>query len=131
MSVPTFESIQFDVAGPVATVTFARPSALNAITVEMLSELEVALQRLDDDPSVRVVVLTGAGRAFSAGVDLKALGARRLDGGKVGDVLDLPARRVIDLIRATDRIVVAKVQRPLLHRRLGDRARLRHRRCGR
>ena len=56
-----------------------------------------------------MIVLTGEGRAFSAGVDLKALGDRRLVGGKVGDILDLPARRVIDLIHTTNRIVIAKV----------------------
>jgi enoyl-CoA hydratase len=109
MSLPTFESVRLDIAGSTATITLARPHALNAITVEMLSEVAAALERADSDPSVRVIVLTGEGRSFSAGVDLKALGDRRLSGGKVGDVLDLPARSIIDLIRTTERIVVAKV----------------------
>jgi enoyl-CoA hydratase len=105
----TFESIRLDIAGPLATVTLNRPHALNAITADMLTELATALELADGEPSVRVIVLTGEGRAFSAGVDLKALGDRRLVGGKVGDILDLPARRVIDLISTTNRIVIAKV----------------------
>jgi enoyl-CoA hydratase/carnithine racemase len=54
-------------------------------------------------------VLTGDGRAFSAGVDLKALGQRSLEGGAVGDVLDVPGRRVIELLTTMPKIVVARV----------------------
>lgn len=93
----------------VATITLDRPDALNAITPEMLGELGDALEAVATDSSVRVVVLTGAGRAFSAGVDLKALGDRSLEGGSVGDILDLPARRAIELLTTMPKIVVAKV----------------------
>ena len=95
-----FESIRVDMDPPVATITLDRPQALNAITARMLAELTAAFEWAGQEPSAVVVVLTGAGRAFSAGVDLKALGGRRLDGGKVGDVLDLPAR----LYRAAERL---------------------------
>lgn len=95
-------------AGPVATVTLHRPDALNAITPEMLGELAAAFEAVAATDAV-VVVLTGSGRAFSAGVDLKALGQRRLDGGKVGDLLDGPARRVTELLTTIRQIVVAKV----------------------
>jgi enoyl-CoA hydratase/carnithine racemase len=82
---------------------------LNAITVGMLDELIAAVEEVAAEPSVRVVVLTGAGRAFSAGVDLKALGGRRLDGGKVGDLLDRPARRFITLLTELDAVTIAKI----------------------
>jgi enoyl-CoA hydratase len=95
--------------GPVATVTLNRPEALNALTPQMLSELGDSLEKLADDPFVRVVVITGEGRAFSAGVDLKALAGHALIGGSVGDVLDQPARRVIETITTMPKIVVAKV----------------------
>lgn len=59
--------------GPVATITLNRPDALNALSVRMEAELTAALTTLDADPSVRAVIVTGAGRAFCAGVDLKEL----------------------------------------------------------
>jgi len=57
--------------GPVATITLNRPDRLNAISVGMLDALSAALVDCDKDPSVRVIVLTGAGRGFCAGLDLK------------------------------------------------------------
>lgn len=104
-----YETVELAVAGNVATITMNRPEALNAITPTMLAELNEAFDRVANDGAVHAVVLTGAGRAFSAGVDLKALGERRLDGGKVGDLLDLPARRLTGLISSMPKIVVAKV----------------------
>jgi enoyl-CoA hydratase/carnithine racemase len=103
------KSVRVELDPPVATITLDRPQALNAITPHMLAELAEALEQTSHQPAVAVVVLTGAGRAFSAGVDLKALGDHRLDGGKVGDLLDGPARRVIDLIGSLDAVVIAKV----------------------
>jgi len=92
----------------VTTITLSRPEALNAITDEMLVLLGDALEEAAGSDS-RVIVLTGAGKAFSAGVDLKALGQRSLSNGMVGDFLDVPARRVIDLLTATPKVVIAKV----------------------
>jgi enoyl-CoA hydratase/carnithine racemase len=94
---------------PVARITFDRPGALNALTAEMLGDLADALERLGADPAITVIVLRGAGRAFSAGVDLKALGGRPIPNGAVGDVLDVPARRAIAAMTAADAIVVAAV----------------------
>jgi enoyl-CoA hydratase len=93
----------------VATITMHRPDALNAITPTMLGELNDAADRVATDPSIRVVVLTGAGRAFSAGVDLKALGERQLTNGKVGDLLDIPARRLTATLSTMPKPVVAAV----------------------
>jgi enoyl-CoA hydratase len=95
--------------GQVATITLARPEVLNAITQQMLIQLGVALDDVSADDTVRVVVLTGAGRAFSAGVDLKALGGRSLEGGAVGDLLDVPARAVIAKLTTMPKVVIARV----------------------
>ena len=95
--------------GAVVTVTLDRPDALNALTPPMLAALGDALEAIAGDESARVVVLTGAGRAFSAGVDLKALGQVSLEGGAVGDLLDVPARRVTTLLTTMPQIAIAKV----------------------
>jgi len=95
--------------GAVVTVTLDRPDALNALTPAMLHALGDALDAIAADAGARVVVLTGAGRAFSAGVDLKALGQVSLDGGAVGDLLDLPARRITALLTTMPQLVIAKV----------------------
>ncbi len=57
----------------VATLTLNRPASLNALSEEMLTELQAALDALSADESIRVVVLAGAGRAFCAGHDLKQM----------------------------------------------------------
>jgi 2-(1,2-epoxy-1,2-dihydrophenyl)acetyl-CoA isomerase len=68
---PTFEHLRFDVADRVATVTLDRPDALNALTVPLKVELLNAFRAAGRDRSVRAVILTGTGRAFCAGQDLK------------------------------------------------------------
>lgn len=60
--------------GSVGTVTLFRPDALNAMDTTTYREVTTALQRIEDDPEVRVGIVTGAGgRAFSAGADLKEM----------------------------------------------------------
>ncbi len=58
-----------------ALVTLNRPEAMNALSRELRSKLAEAFRALDADDSVRAIVLTGAGKAFTAGLDLKELGA--------------------------------------------------------
>lgn len=61
----------------VALVTFERPAAFNALSFELLAQLAAVLERIDADPAVRCVVLTGGGtRAFAAGADIKELAAQ-------------------------------------------------------
>lgn len=61
----------YDVDGGIATITLNRPERLNAITGPMLDSLSRALRSADTDRGVRVIILTGAGRGFCAGLDLK------------------------------------------------------------
>jgi enoyl-CoA hydratase/carnithine racemase len=67
--------------GHVRWIILNRPEVMNAITGTMLSELNDALKAADDDPEVRVAVLTGAGRAFCSGLDLKQAAAGEGIGG--------------------------------------------------
>jgi 2-(1,2-epoxy-1,2-dihydrophenyl)acetyl-CoA isomerase len=64
------DGLRVEIDGPVATLTLDRPEALNALTVPVKVALRGALESLSGDRSVRVVILTGAGRAFCAGQDL-------------------------------------------------------------
>ncbi|MFI6229941.1 enoyl-CoA hydratase/isomerase family protein [Micromonospora echinospora] len=59
-----------EVAGPVATVVIGNPTRRNAMTPDMWRQLPLLLDRLEADPAVRVLVLTGAGETFCAGADL-------------------------------------------------------------
>ncbi|HEY8801124.1 MAG TPA: enoyl-CoA hydratase-related protein, partial [Candidatus Limnocylindrales bacterium] len=61
----------FDAAERVATITLDRPDALNALTVGLREELLAALVQIAFDSAIGAVVLTGAGRAFCAGQDLR------------------------------------------------------------
>jgi enoyl-CoA hydratase/carnithine racemase len=72
-----YEMILYEKAGPVTTITLNRPQTLNAINPQMTAELHQALDAADADAEVRAIILTGAGRAFSAGYDI----GRRPDGG--------------------------------------------------
>ena len=76
MSGTEADQVRLVVEGPIATITINRPEKLNALTPEMLRALEVALDSIEADEAVRVVVLTGAGdRAFCAGADVDAWSA--------------------------------------------------------
>lgn len=67
-----FDTIRYERRGAGAWIVLARPDALNAVSPRMIEELDRALDRIESDPTVRCVVVTGQGRAFSAGGDLKA-----------------------------------------------------------
>jgi enoyl-CoA hydratase/carnithine racemase len=73
MGALSYEEICYGVVDPIATITLDRPEFLNAWTNRMAAEVKHALARAEDDPGVVVIVLTGAGRGFCAGADLKSL----------------------------------------------------------
>jgi len=107
----TYAHIIVEHQAPIATITLNRPDAMNALTPEMLAEVHGALSEIAADPAINVLVMTGAGRAFCAGVDLKALQARGVDlsNGNVGDDLNNGARAVLERIEAMPQATIAKV----------------------
>ncbi|HEY6394083.1 MAG TPA: enoyl-CoA hydratase/isomerase family protein, partial [Candidatus Binataceae bacterium] len=66
-----YEALEVKNEGSVTWLTLDRPHNLNALSGQMVTELEDFLQKLPHDPKSRVVVIRGAGRAFCAGLDLK------------------------------------------------------------
>lgn len=73
-----YEEIEYEVTDSVATLALNRPDHLNAFTAGMVGEVLSAIDAADHDDDVRVMILTGRGRAFSAGADLSA-GAQTFD----------------------------------------------------
>ena len=67
-----YETLIWEQVGPVGRLTLNRPETLNAWTAEFGTELRQLVEREANDPAVRAVLLTGAGRGFSSGADLKA-----------------------------------------------------------
>ncbi len=93
----------------VATVTLNRPEALNAFTPELLTELIAALKAAGDDKDCGAIVLEGAGRAFSAGVDLKLLQRASFEAGKVEGIFGDTAFSAATALRHSPLPVIAKV----------------------
>ncbi len=75
LSAMPFETLKLDIAGQVATLTLNRPEKRNAISTQMIQELLAALEEWERAAAVRVVIITGAGKAFCAGMDLEGLQA--------------------------------------------------------
>ena len=68
----SYETVIWEQSGPLGRLTLNRPETLNAWTVEFGSELRQVIEGPASDETVRAVLLTGAGRGFSSGADLKA-----------------------------------------------------------
>jgi 2-(1,2-epoxy-1,2-dihydrophenyl)acetyl-CoA isomerase len=75
-----FETVALELQEGVAWLTLNRPDALNAVTPQLGEELRAAVEQVAADRDVRALVLTGAGRGFCSGADLKAAAWRREDG---------------------------------------------------
>lgn len=69
--------LEVEIEREVAVVTLNRPQAMNALSRELRAAIAETFEKLEADPAVRVVILTGAGKAFCAGLDLKELGQGR------------------------------------------------------
>jgi len=82
-----YQHILLDITDRIATITLNRPEKLNAYTVDMGEEIVTAFDQLRDDDTVRVIILTGAGRGFCAGVDLNHLKAQAGTGSTSGPKL--------------------------------------------
>lgn len=100
-----------DVSEGVATLTLNRPEALNALATELIAELCDAVERVAQDPSIRVVVLTGAGRGFCAGGNLGSSQSGGMSAGIEGSVARLrnQVHPLILTLRSMPKPVIAAV----------------------
>ena len=97
--------VKYEQHGAVAIVTINRPDSMNAFTTELSAELQAQMERVHHDDSVRAIILTGEGRCFSAGADLKS----GFEGRPVSGKLQHEYRPVIFEIMNMPKPVIAAV----------------------
>ncbi|WP_420606469.1 enoyl-CoA hydratase/isomerase family protein [Novosphingopyxis sp.] len=107
----SFEHLRIAIDERIATVTINRPEALNAINVDVHKELERIWAVIDADPDVDAVIVTGAGRAFSSGGDIKKMRDRAGTEEGLHHALSIPAgnRRIMHGILDLQQPVIAAV----------------------
>ena len=98
--------------GACRTLIFNRPERLNAISIELAEGLRDALRQAAEDPQVRVVVLRGAGRAFSAGGDLQYLKTHRNNADQIFKTISHFLNEVAQIITTMPKPVVAAIHGP-------------------
>jgi 2-(1,2-epoxy-1,2-dihydrophenyl)acetyl-CoA isomerase len=100
-----YETVKYAQDDAVAIVTIYRPDAMNSFNTELRRDLLAACERAAGDESVRAVVITGEGRSFSAGADLKDIDAE----ASIEDMLQVEYRPVFECIEGMGKPVIAAV----------------------
>ena len=93
-------------AGPIATISLNRPEVLNALNKGMVTELFAILKELSTNEEVKIIVVKGAGKAFSSGVDLKGTSAE--DFQKGGEFMEM-GKEMETLMASMDKVTIAQV----------------------
>ena len=104
--------VRLDVSGATVTITLNRPEVLNALNLSMIEALVKAIQACKDDDNVRALIITGAGRGFCAGGDMKAAWEHIQAGGDPRHFfrdLTVPLHRAIADIRLIEKPVIAAI----------------------
>lgn len=109
---PTFETLALEVDQQLATVTLNRPDKANAMNAAMWAELQTCFEWLDEEPTVRVIILAGSGKNFCSGIDLGMFGS------VTGSITE-PSRRAETLRRTILRLqdnlsAIEKCRKPVL-----------------
>ena len=104
----SFETILLDKADRIAIITLNRPERLNAWTAQMNAELHAAITACNDDPDIGAMVITGAGRGFCAGADIRDNFKTRMEGA--ASAADAPREMPgnwIELVRSSKPLIAA------------------------
>jgi 2-(1,2-epoxy-1,2-dihydrophenyl)acetyl-CoA isomerase len=102
------ETVDYNVDNGVATLTFNRPESLNSFNDKMISESLEAVKQVHGDPAVRCLVITGTGRAFSAGQDLKDVQSRE-EHFSIGEHLRRGYNRLVMKLVQLEKPVIAAI----------------------
>ena len=108
------KDLLYEVKGQIAVITMNRPERLNALTPPMREGLLHAVRTADQDNTVRALILTGSGRGFCSGGDVKAMNEARASGtfNALNDRISPVRDRVVLAMRSSDKPVIAAVNGP-------------------
>jgi 2-(1,2-epoxy-1,2-dihydrophenyl)acetyl-CoA isomerase len=100
-----FETVTYEVRGNTAWLTLNRPEKLNAFNAQLNKDVQKAVKKASKDPNIRVIVLTGAGRAFCSGQDLEGVDEQT----NLGDVLRTLYNPMVLEIEKCEKPIIAAV----------------------
>ncbi|MDX1666700.1 MAG: enoyl-CoA hydratase-related protein [Saprospiraceae bacterium] len=104
---PSHSSIAYEKSDQVGFITLNRPDKFNSFNREMALELQSVLDQCEEDPEVRAIYITGAGKAFCAGQDISELTAE--DGPEIDDILSQHFNPIISRLRTIEKPIVCAV----------------------
>ncbi|MDD4172413.1 MAG: enoyl-CoA hydratase/isomerase family protein, partial [Syntrophomonas sp.] len=105
----SYHNIIYAVSEGIAWITLNRPERLNSLSPEMMNEWIDALVNAGKDSNVRVIVVTGAGRAYCTGLDLKSLGKVKIENGEVEGEIVGAGIRLVEAMQSCPQPVIAMV----------------------
>ena len=109
-----YTTLKLEKKDQTALLTFNRPEVLNALNTTVATESLDALQSIKDDPEVRVLILTGAGRSFVAGADIAEMNAKNAEAARIYSEL---GHRFMNTLQDMDQPVIAAINGFCLGRR--------------
>lgn len=104
-----FENLLYSQADGIARLTLNRPEKMNALSPQLVAELKTAAHHVAQDQSVKVLIVNGAGRAWSAGVDLQALNASIQGGQFAADQILRDGNEFIHTLQTMPKVAIAMV----------------------
>lgn len=101
-----YENIKYEVNEGIGYVTINRPKALNALNMDVLTDLYAAFTEIEADEAVKAVIVTGEGKAFVAGADIAQMSQLNALGGREMMIM---GHKVMNLIESVEKPVIAAV----------------------